>query len=61
MVGLAEFELVPEDFVQLIIVVLPGMNDDMVYKLVEETHYAGEADDLRAGADDGEDFEFLHF
>jgi hypothetical protein len=53
MIGFAEFEFVPEYFIELIVVILPGMNDDMVYKLVEETHHAGEADDLGTGADDG--------
>ena len=39
MIGFAQFEFIPENFVELIIVVLPGMNDDMVNELVEETHY----------------------
>jgi hypothetical protein len=37
------------------------MNNDMVNKLVEETHYAGEADDFGAGTDDGEYFELCHY
>ena len=57
-VGFADAEVFVEDFVELVVVVLAGVDGDVFNGIggIEGGHDAGEADDLGTGADDGEDF-----
>ena len=54
--GVRISEVVEEDLVQLVVVVLPGVDDDVVDVAVERGHHARQADDLGPGADNGGDF-----
>ena len=62
MVGFAQTKVAKEYLVELVIVVLACVYEYVFngYRFVEAFDYFGEADYFRAGADDGEDFEFLH-
>ena len=55
-VWLPEREVVEEDLVQLIVVVLTRVDDHVLDVAVEGGHDARQADDLRTGSDDGQDF-----
>jgi hypothetical protein len=52
-VGLTDAQLIEEDAVELVVVVLPGVDEHVVDGLVETGHHPGEPDDLRSRPDDG--------
>ena len=60
MVRLADLQVGEEDLVELVVVVLAGVYQDVIGVLVENRHHPGQADDLRAGADDRHDFHSFH-
>jgi hypothetical protein len=56
MVRLAKLKFIPEDLIQFIIIVLSGMNNNLIEMLVKEGHGPRQPDNLGTGADDGHDF-----
>ena len=54
-VRLAQLEVVEEDLALLVVVALPGVHGDVLGRLVERGQDPGQADDLRAAAEDGDD------
>ena len=57
MIGPANTQIIEEDLIQLVIIILPGMDHDVIGVLVQLRENAGEADDLRASAHHSHDFQ----
>ena len=53
----ADAQVLEEDAVEFVVVVLAGMHQHVFAVLVQRGQHPRQADDLRAGADDGGDFQ----
>ncbi|MNR28400.1 hypothetical protein D3C85_1457240 [compost metagenome] len=60
MVRFADAQVLEEDFVEFVVVVLSGMNQDVIAMAVQAREHARQPNDFRPGADDGGDFKFFH-
>jgi hypothetical protein len=52
-----DIEIFDKDVAQALVIVLPGMDRDMLAMLVEHSHDEAKPDDLRPGAENGH---YLH-
>jgi len=60
MIRLADAQVVEEYLVELVIIVLSGMDDHVLAMLVQPRHHTRQTNDLRAGSHHGQDFHFFH-
>jgi hypothetical protein len=56
MVRLAQFQILEEDLIQLVVVVLARVDDHMVHVSIQRRHDARQPDDFRASSNDGGSF-----
>jgi len=60
MIGPAHLQIVEEDLVQLIIIVLPRVDKNMIQMTIQTSHYPGKTDYLGTCPHHCHDFEFFH-
>ncbi|MNG35665.1 hypothetical protein D3C84_1224630 [compost metagenome] len=60
MVRFADAQVLEEDLVQFVVVVLPGMHQHVLAVLVQLGHDPRQANDFRAGAYYGDNFQLFH-
>ena len=60
MIGAPHAEIREEDLVELVVVVLAGVDQHMMHMALERRHHSRQADDLRPRAQDGHHLEFVH-
>jgi len=59
-IRLADLKFFKKDVVQLWVIVLTSVNENVIHSFVELSDQARKADDLRAGAHNGDDSQFVH-
>ncbi|MCY1244887.1 hypothetical protein D9M72_579870 [compost metagenome] len=60
MVRFTNPQILEEDFIEFIIVVLAGMDQNMFAMSIQRRHDARQTDDFRTGTNDSNNFHFLH-